>query len=524
MKILYKLVTGGLIAILMSACTSDFEEINTNPNATLVGQITASNMFEPLLYNGANTWLHYSWCYNDELIQYTAFTGGSTRQEHRYFLADTDFSTFWNFYARYANNAIHMYELAAAKNDVALEAIAQTLKVLYMSNLTDMYGDIPYSEAFTAQKIGGTTTPKFDSQKEVYQEMFAELEAANDLYATNPVFEKPTLDGMYAGNILKWRKFNNSLYLRLLCRISGRTEMNAGTKMKEILTNKDKYPIFESNDDNATVKYSGTDPYRNYFATTTEGNFSSSAYKITRQVIKMTVVTDATGAQTYVDPRLPIYGKKNPNAKSNPKNIWIGTVGGCTPEEQSSVDLGSSWLNAAVFCRADAPATFMDYAEVKFILAEAALKGLIDGGESAAKSYYTDAVTASMQKWAPMGAYSATPVTITDADIITFLNSDLASWDKATNKEELIANQKYIALFFVGMEAYHEFRRTGYPVLTIGAGTVYNDFILPTRFAYPTVTIATNGTNAQVALDRMGGANNMKTPVWWSKQAIGQGK
>jgi hypothetical protein len=71
------------------------------------------------------------------------------------------------------------------------------------------------------------------------------------------------------------------------------------------------------------------------------------------------------------------------------------------------------------------------------------------------------------------------------------------------------------------MEAYHEYRRTGYPVLTIGTGT-FNDHVLPTRFGYPNTTISTNTANAQAALSNMGGGNDMKTPVWWSKKAIGE--
>ena len=152
---------------------------------------------------------------------------------------------------------------------------------------------------------------------------------------------------------------------------------------------------------------------------------------------------------------------------------------------------------------------------------EAALKGWIDGGEQAARTYYEAAVTASMEKWNELGAYSLTPVTITADDVATFLASDLASWDGHTNKEQLIGEQKYLALFWTGMEAYHEYRRTGYPVLTIGEGT-FNDHILPTRFAYPATSVATNAAHVEEALQRMGGENNMKTPVWWSKQAIGR--
>ncbi len=521
-----KIIFTILLFSFFSACTSDFEEINVNPNKTTVGQVQASAIFEPLIYNGANAFLYYTWFWNDELIQFTAHTGGTTREEHRYSISQGNWQSVWNLYGRYTNNTMHMYDLALEQEDRSLEAVALTLKVMFMSNLTDIFGDIPYSEAFTGRKPGGTIKPKFDSQKEVYEQMFADLEEANDIYATDPVFIKPALDGMYGGSMEKWRKFNNSIYLRLLCRVSGRSEMNVGAKMTEILDNPTDYPVFTSNEDNATVEYSGIDPYRNEFAIKSEGDFTSSGRKLTQQLIKMTVITDNFGAQIFEDPRLPIIGKKNPNT-SNPDNIWIGTVAGCTQEERLIVDRGTSWLNTAVLCRPEAPGWFMDYAEVEFILAEAALKGLITGGESTAKIHYNKAVTASLNKWAEYGQYSEVPVSIGPVEITGFLYSDLAKWDNGATqeeKEELIANQKYLALFWMGMEAWHEYRRTGYPILTIGEGTTYNNKILPTRFGYPNTTMATNNKNAQEALDRMGGENNMKTPVWWSKQAIENGK
>lgn len=513
-----KIIAIGLLTVI-SSCTADFEEINTNPNTTNVGQIQATGMFEPLLYNGANFWLNYTWYWNNELIQFTAFTGGTTRQEHRYFISDSNWQSVWNAYSRYGNNVSHMYDLSVEQEDRSLEAIALTLKVLYMSNLTDMFGDIPYSEAFTAHKADGTTKPKFESQKEVYEQMFTDLLAANAIYASKPIFIKPALDGMYSGSMENWQKFNNSLYLRLLMRVSGRNEMNVSAKMKEIINNPSTYPIFTSNADNATVEFSGSDPYRSQFSDTNEGNFTSSGRKLTEQLISMTVIKDGNGQETFVDPRLPIIGKKNPNLSVNPNNLWKGTVSGVPEQEQSDADRGSSWLNTAVLARVDAPGSFMDYAEVQFILAEASLRGLISGGDSAAKDYYENGVTASVQKWAEHGQYSEIPVTVESSDIGALLESDLASWDKATNKYELIGNQKYLALFWIGMEAYHEYRRTGYPELTIGSGTVFNDYTLPTRFAYPTTTLATNSDNAEEAIARMGG-NTMKTPVWWSQQAI----
>ncbi len=522
MKKVKYIIGCSLIFTFLGACTSDFEEINTNPNRTLVGMQQATAMFEPLLFNSGNQWLQRTWYYNDELMQYTAHTGGVTRREHLYFFEDSrDWYGFWNHYATYGKNAMHMHDLAVAQDNKSLEAIALTFKVLFLSNMTDMFGDIPYEEAFTGRSLGGTLTPKFNTQKEVYELMFADLEAANDIYATNPSFLKPQMDGMYGGNIAAWRKFNNSLYLRLLMRVSGRTEMNVGTKMTEIVNNPDKYPVFTSNEDNATVTFTGDDPYISNFGTETESGFTSSGRKLTEQLIKMTVQTDMGGNQIYVDPRLPIIGKKNPILQSNPDNIWKGTISGASEDQRADADRGSSWLNFAVLGRRDAPATYMDYAEVQFIFAEAAFDGLIPGGEAAAKSYYEAAITASMEKWSELGAWSETPTSITQADIDTYLASPLGSWDLASDKEEAIANQKYLALFWIGMEAWHEYRRTGFPVLTIGDGTVYNDHILPTRFGYPAITMSTNSANAKEALSNMGGANDMKTPVWWSKQAIG---
>jgi len=517
------IISGIALLGVMSSCTKDFEETNTNPNKAIVGMIQASGMFEPLLYNSANNWLNDTWYYNNELVQFTAHTGGVTRREHQYFLEESrDWGGFWNFYANYGNNTDHMHELAVKQGDKSLEAIALTFKVLFFSNMTDMFGSVPYEDAFSGRKIGGTLTPKFNTQKDIYQFLFEDLENANDIYAQNPIFLNPSMDGMYGGNMTKWRKFNNSLYLRLLCRVSGRSEMNVGAKMTEIITNPSKYPIFTSNADNATVKFSGVDPYINTFGTTTESDFTKSGRKLTRQLISMTVITE-NGNQIYVDPRLPIIGKKNTVASDNPYNIWIGTKSGCTDLERATVDRGTSWLNYKVFCRKDATATFMDYAEIQFILAEAALKNLISGGASAAKNYYEAGVRASMEKWSALGAYSETPTSISSAEINTFLSSKLGSWDLASNKEELIGNQKYLALFWIGMEAYHEYRRTGYPVLTIGEGTVYNDNVFPTRFGYPPTTVSTNSANVAIALEQMGGPNNMKTPVWWSKQAIQSG-
>jgi len=532
MKQLRYLLLGTICIFACTACTDGFESANTNPNrVTVEGEkLQATSMFEPLLYGGANFFTYYSWYWCDELIQRTAHTAGTTRQQHRYFIADQDWQNVWNTYSRYASNDYNMYKLAVKQNNVPLQAVALTLKVLFMSNLTDIYGDIPYAEAFKADQ--GIQKPVFDSQESVYQQMFADLEAANKIYATSPYVDAgmKSMDGMYGFDMLKWQKFNNALYLRLLCRISGRAatvvdgSKTVAQKMQQIVDEPATYPIFESNADNATVKYTGAEPYKSEFdpAEYTTAEFTSAAYRITEQTVKMMNIKDPNNEKIdkYTDPRLKIIAVYSGGSY----NYWKGTVAGCEATEQDNVNRGSSMLNYANLVRANSDEWFMDYSEVQFILAEAALKGNIRGGADAAKQYYEQAIKSSMQKWSNFASAVNPLNVISDDDTNAFLQSDLASWDNADDKSELIANQKYLALFWVGMEAWHEYRRTGFPSLTIGKGCTFNDMILPTRFAYPNTTMATNSENAKVALQRMGGDNTMKTPVWWSKQAIESGK
>lgn len=515
----------GLAAVLglsTVSCTNDFENTNTDPNNMNVGDLhNPYEMFEPMFYGMTRScWTYYSWFWNDELAQYTVFSGGTTREENRYKIGESNFTSVWNNYCNYGNNCQHMIDMAVKYDVPAAQAIGMTLKVLIMSNLTDMYGDIPYKEAFKARSEQAIVQPTFESQKEVYQDMLADLDSANNLYAayikknTSSVdADFSTMDLMYAGDMAKWQKFNNTLRMRLLCRVSGRSEMNAGEQVQHMLDNPTQYPVFTSNSDNAVVNLTGNDPFQSYFHNMLKNDFTSGSYHAAEQVIKLMVYVDSVGIQSYFDPRLPIWFVEGSNG-------WAGAISGGTPAERSESNADAAQLNYEVFVRDAAPINIMDYAEEQFILAEMSLKGEIAGGEQAARQYYENGVRASMQKWAPWGAFSATPRYITDEDIDTYLASPLGSWDHYANKEQAIGEQKYLALFWTGMEAYHEIRRTGYPELTLGNGTDYNDYQYPQRFAYNNTTVANNADQVKAALARMGGDNTMKTPVWWSKQAI----
>lgn len=511
-----KIYTGLIAAMIalagMCSCTDDFEKTNTDPNKMNVGELKPYGMFENLFYGTARQQCYYSYYWSDELVQFTACTSLTAQERHRYKIVDNDWINLWSNYATKAANAVHMYDLAEKWDDDACRAIALTLKVYLMSNLTDLFGDIPYAEAFRGSE--GIDKPRFDTQADVYRQMFSELEEANDIYAQKPEFESPTMDIMYGGDMALWRKFNNSLYLRLLCRVCGRSEMNVGEKMKEIIADAKKYPVFTSNAESATIRNTGVDPYYNRFRPVEidVNSFSKNAYLVTEQFLKMTIRTDEKSSE--IDPRLTTWCIKRSEADG-----WSGTQAGCTPEESGIVSEGAAYLNYDVLVRDDAHHFLMDYSEVLFILAEAAHKGLIDGGEAAARSYYESAVKASCEKWAQYEVYSKRKAPLTAENIDKFINGKLAGWESNDNKDQLIAEQKFLSLFWVGMEAYHELRRTSYPRLTIGPGTSYNKFQLPQRMAYPTTTTGPNPDGVAEAIARQG-ANDMITPVWWSYKAI----
>ncbi|MDE7443864.1 MAG: SusD/RagB family nutrient-binding outer membrane lipoprotein, partial [Muribaculaceae bacterium] len=156
-----------------TSCTSDFEETNTNPNNMTVGMATPYNMFAYLVYEPSQWLDHYGWYWHNELVQYTAFAGSALRQFHIYKFSDGEFQSAWNANARFATNAIHMHDLAVNHDDEACQAIGLTLKVMFLANQVSLFGDIPYKEAFKLVDEG-ISQPKFDTQKEVFEQMFAE--------------------------------------------------------------------------------------------------------------------------------------------------------------------------------------------------------------------------------------------------------------------------------------------------------------------------------------------------------------
>lgn len=523
-----------------AACTGDFEDYNTNPNKQGQGSITPLAMLEPLIYSPSNSYDKYMLEIANEISQVTV-AKSTPRREHAYNLDNGNFGAIWNLCYKWANNADHMYQLATAQNVPNLQAIGLTLKVYHMSILTDMFGPVPYREALKANS--GITKPHVDSQQEVYEAMLADLETANSLYNPSLGLDDPTKDGIYAGDMNKWKKFTNTLHLRLLMRVSGRNNdftPSVGERILKILSDAETYPVFEGTEDSASVKFSGAATYyRTYFNATDfpDDKSLSSDHHIAAQFLGMIYDKQAG----FEDPRMQVWIKpryvKESGDKAAEIREMIGAISGCTNDYNGNTGISERepYLHYETLVGDTRPNHMLDYDELLFIKAEAALKGWIPGS---AKEFYEAAVTASCEKWAAYGEFASYPsvtaagklkmeaVTINQKKIAALLETDRVKWD---GTEQRIAEQKWLALFWVGgFQQYHEMRRTGYPECKTGRGTIELDrtkgkFIA--RYPYPIIAIANNRANYEAAFAQQGGTiedNTMIFPVWWSGQAVAQ--
>ena len=495
-----KNIVAVVVCSLLIGCTPGFEDLQKSPNMPERWEIAPITLLQEILYQASYDMLGHTLTINSELMQYSVNSNVS-----RYIIGANTNNSLWDGYYDILQDCDHMIQLAqlSDKSDVNLQAIGLTMKALIMSIITDIFGDVPCSEACKSRPwlpreaisldqlcYETIAIPEYDTQKEIYEQIFSWLDEANTLYKPKQDLQTPERDLLYEGDIAKWKKFTNSLYVRLLMRCSNRNvELAVGDKLNAIVSDPATYPVFESNDDSAVFYYSEEVPFINRYAEVTTLNTKYCAKAIIDQMY-----------QTY-DPRTSCYFTKRGDQ-------WNGVESGNVVT--STGKTGIAKLNKTSLASYTSPYAFMKYDELCLLMSEAAKRGLIMGGDELSKEYYEKGVTASVYYW-----------------------FDIASKDKAETEAEKflsgrgayentisqILTQQWVTNFWVGFESWCTYRRTGYPRLEIGKA-VENDGFLPKRFNYATNSLTTNGTNAQKAIDRMfeeyGKGDTMNTPLWWS--------
>lgn len=482
-----------LCVFIVTSCKKGFEEINTDPNGT--PNALPKQLLAPALVNMVSYNLIRSRNFNNELMQVTVDPGDGEGKVFRYDIRRTLADYTWNGWYKQLTNFKDIYkisseELTYNKTYMGIALICQSWTY---SLLTDTYGDIPYFES--NQGRDGNFTPKFDRQKDIYQDIFKNLEAADTLLngaanvtdASDPVFN---------GNALKWRKFGNSLYLRLLLRLSGKAEVSEAciAKIKQIVdTNPDDYPVMTSNDDAAVLRWTGVGALTSPFI----GGVREQDW---RSVGLGEFFID--NLSRWADPRLTT----NRWSISTYQGGIAGIPSGYAPGE--SIGIKSYFLSTTspkTLMNDPLTGNIMNYSELQFILAEAAAKGWISGD---AKTYYNNGVLSGITFWIPTF----------DTPIDTYLANADITWNDASSldsKMEMIHLQKYYSLFYTDFEQWFEYRRTGHPILPKGNG-LRNNGVMPARLNYPVYVQSSNPDNYKAAVAAQG-ADDISTQVWWQK-------
>jgi len=465
------------LAILLAAvsCTKNFEEINTDPNR--IDQISPGTLLNPTIYGMAS----YNMLQYDDITAYLmqvslpfpSVTGGI----HRYDLSENIGNGSWNNSYKWLNNIKEMQAAAVKATDVNYRAIALTLNAWIYGNLTDCFGDVPMNEASRADS--GILQPRFNTQQEIYTKILADLDSANNLYNT----AKPMVFGtdiLFGNNISRWKKFTNSLRMRLLLRVYKRTEMNAMTELRHMIDNPTKYPVFISNAEAAVLQLSGITPMVSPWGRAIDFTTFRASGKF---------FIDSLSAMN--DPRLPKFAT---TAKNTGGPLYKGIPSGYTGSE-SQFTYTPSNLNVALVT-APMICVVMNYAEVELIKAEVEWRS---GNSVAAKAAYEKGVKAAIEQWG--GVMPA-----------TYLTTASSAYDGSLGR---IMLQKYYALYFIDYQQWFEYRRTGLPVLPVAEGMI-NDKKMPVRFRFPIPVRTNNPNNVKLAIASMG-PDDINTKVWWEK-------
>ncbi|HZB15503.1 MAG TPA: SusD/RagB family nutrient-binding outer membrane lipoprotein [Chryseolinea sp.] len=478
-----------LLSIFLVGCTGDFEEVNTNPNNPIVA--TPNLLLTGVERDMMNEVLNEAWGIGNIVIQQTA--KNQFVNEDRYLWGELN--RIWNAVydnMRDVNNILIRAEETEQPN---YTGVALILKSWMFSLATDCYGDVPYSDA--SQGKTGMLFPKYDTQEEIYNGILADLAEANTKLegAVNV-----SGDLIYGGDVKKWRKLANALRVRYLMRISDRKDVSAD--LKAILNDPANNPIFESNLDNAVYSYLSSSPNQFPLFSSRIGSFNE--FRASKTMVDY--------LQGLSDPRLYIFFRPTPATEETPSEAddkYDGIPNGLDDVVAQTYNGGQQYqarIGPLFYEQANstqglqvAKGVIMTYAELQFLLAEAREKGLID--IETAEAYYTKGMVASFAYYgvAPEAAY--------------FTQAKVAYTGTSDEKLEKIGNQRWVASYFQGVEAWFNWRRTGYPKILPSVDN-QNDDRIPVRYIYPRIEQSLNSPNRDAAVARQG-ADDINTRVWW---------
>ncbi|KGL62832.1 SusD/RagB family nutrient-binding outer membrane lipoprotein [Polaribacter sp. Hel1_85] len=454
---------------VFTSCDDNFEEVNKNPNDPSV--VPSELLLAGIIRGTANT------------LQST-FNGGETgscwvqhlgkpvyNDNELYIPRQSTIDGVWqNLYSVVAKDASIMEQLANEEGNSNLEGVALVLRANAFHNLTDIYGNIPMSEALLGD--AGNITPIYDdSETVVYPAILSMLDKAMSLLNGTGDIDA-SQDLMYGGDYTLWKKYAGSLKFKVLMRAAA-GGYNATSQLKALVASGN---LFTSNADEARLVYLASAPNANPFFETLVDGGRSAEWCLNEELVEF--------MKAYNDPRLAVYAQEVGGD---------GSGGGYVGKPAGIRDIGNSFygdsnnvsLIGTKYIEAEQPYYFMTYAHLSLLMAEAAEKGLIGG---AAADYFKQGIDASMA------------------------SNGVAAVIDYTGGANQIAEQIWVALYMQGFEAWSEWRRTGVPVLPLAIDAVETS--IPTRYSYPLTQQSLNNVNYTSAVATQG-ADKLTTSLWW---------
>ncbi|MBC7653961.1 MAG: SusD/RagB family nutrient-binding outer membrane lipoprotein [Oligoflexus sp.] len=469
-----------MATLALASCTKDLSEINTNPNSPIDAQ--PSLLFRKVLFDYGEQLSYESFDAGNLLGQY--FTMIDFNNFDRHALSEPLYAgNPWPvIYKDLRDNEIVLQKANSNPTFLVYKGPALVMKAYMTAALTDLYGDIPYSEAL--QGKSEIFTPKYDKQEDIYQGANGILKnLENAITAMNAYTGSIKLEGdiIYNGNLQNWIKFANSLRIKYLMRISGK--VNVAAQLQSIYTAGN---YIGTNANNAVFQFSAIAPNNFRITTARVGDYNLYIMSKTAEEI----------LKNFNDPRLSLFYRPTAANSANFTGLTNGPDAATTP-----VALANYSLTGTIFREngANLKYNYITAWETNFFLAEAAQKGLIT---ESSKTLYDLAVTQGFAYWNV--TMPATYLTIGPA----LLNP--ASPDAL----KLIITQKWIPNNLNGYEGWIEYRRTGFPVLKPVLAS-RNNGLYPVRMPYPQEESTLNVDNYKTAAAATNN-NSINAKVWWN--------
>ncbi|MDN3579653.1 SusD/RagB family nutrient-binding outer membrane lipoprotein [Mucilaginibacter flavus] len=537
MKKIYKYPAVMLVALLIcsAGCRKDFEKTNTNPSTYNQSTFNPNYVLTSaqLGYTGSTDFSYDTWRGN-LIYCSTMMQGFSTVIGYwagdKYMLNAGYTAAYWGFsagtptggdgaYPEQVRPIVDVVQSTDGKPAYAnLHQIARIMRALIFERITDLYGDVPYSQAGLGY-YDKNYFPKYDSQQSIYTDMLKEVTAATA--ALNPSGDIPTGDVMYHGDIAKWQRFGNTLILRLAMRLSKVDPATAKTYVTQVLGK-----TMSSNADNAYIlgDASGgrTTINRNSQILLGDGGQENFYVRWSKTFIDLLKnsndprLSAVAVTNLYVDDATK---NQNPNANSSAavqKGMPNGKDLSASPTLAIYSDPSFSGFTnysspAPALIKRNGPTFVLTYAESELLLADAAERFGIAGS---AATHYHDGVKAAITY---LSQYDAA-ATVSDAAAETYLTAH--PYNQADGLNQI--NTQYWLLSNTMLDFYESWanwRRSGYPVLTpVNYPGNATNATIPRRFPYPVIEAGTNTINYNAAHNAVPGGDLLTSRVWWDKQ------